>query len=121
MSHLFLNSRAERDIDRFVQRLLKDIDVSEPPLRLELVRDQLELDRAYFSQSVSGAVLETIHRMKVAGKQVIRRPALLWDAIKKWELKALYVPDRKRILIDSDLPTIKQRWNEYGVCRDKLV
>jgi len=31
---------------------------------------------------------------------------------RKRDLKALYVPDRKRILLDSDLPKLKQRWGE---------
>jgi hypothetical protein len=48
----------------------------------------------------------------MAGKQLLHRPTLLLDVIKKFDLKALYLPDRKRILIDSELPTAKQRWGE---------
>jgi len=92
MSHLSLNPRAERYIDRFVERLLKDIDVYEPPLRLELVRDRLELDRASFSTSDGGAVLETIHRLKVAGKQVIKRPALLLGCNQEMGFKSSLCP-----------------------------
>ena len=42
----------------------------------------------------------------------MRRPALLLEAILQAELKALYVPDRKIILLDETEPDIKQRWNE---------
>ncbi len=42
----------------------------------------------------------------------MRRPALLLEAILKSELKALYVPDRKIILLDEAVPDIKQRWSE---------
>jgi hypothetical protein len=37
---------------------------------------------------------------------------LLVDAIRKWSLQALYLPDRRRILLDSSLPMKKHRWNE---------
>ena len=38
--------------------------------------------------------------------------ALLGEAIKKWSLSSLYLTDRKRILIDRELPVLKQRWGE---------
>jgi hypothetical protein len=50
--------------------------------------------------------------MKVAGAQVLKRPTILGDAIRKLSLKALYLPDEKRILLDKDLPPLKHRWNE---------
>lgn len=112
MQNKFLDERTARDIDTRVAKILKDLDNPEPPLRLEEVRELLRLDRAYYSASDTGIISETIHRLTVAGKQVIERPGLLLDAIRKWELKALWVPDRRRILIDSELPSSKQRWGE---------
>ncbi|PBJ21586.1 hypothetical protein BSG18_30160 [Pseudomonas ogarae] len=53
-----------------------------------------------------------ISRIKVGTLQVLQRPTLLIDAIKKMSLKALYLPDRKRILLDASLPKLKHRWNE---------
>jgi hypothetical protein len=108
----YLDERTAQDIDTRIAKILKDLDDPEPPLRLEQVRELLRLDFAFYSSSNVGALAETIHRLKVAGKQVIERPSLLLDAIRKWELKALWIPDRKRILIDSELPSAKQRWGE---------
>ena len=34
------------------------------------------------------------------------------DAVQNLSLKALYLPDQKRILLDQDLPLLKHRWNE---------
>ena len=48
----------------------------------------------------------------MSGKQILGRPSLLMDAVKKFDLKALWQPDCKRILLDSGLPTLKQRWGE---------
>lgn len=101
-----------RDIDKRVTKILKDLGHPEPPLRLEVVRELLRLDLAFYSSSDQGILSETVHRLMVAGKQVIQRPSLLLDAVKKLDLKALWIPDRKRILIDKELPSPKQRWGE---------
>jgi hypothetical protein len=50
--------------------------------------------------------------LKVAGQQVLARPSILKDVIGKLGLKALLLPDRRRILIDSETPDLKQRWSE---------
>ena len=51
-------------------------------------------------------------RIRVASVQIFQRPTILMEAIRKMSLKALYVPDRKRILLDASLPEKKHRWNE---------
>lgn len=79
---------------------------------MDHVRELLRLDRQYYSSTEDGALREVAHRLTIAGKQVLARPALLLDVIKKWDLRALFIPDRKRILIDSELPEAKQRWSE---------
>ena len=112
MQNTFLTDKTAADIDSRVAKILRDLDDPVPPLRLEIVRELLQLDRAYYSSNNTGVISETVHRLKVAGKQVIQRPWLLWDVVKRLELKALWVPDRKRILIDSELPKAKQRWGE---------
>jgi hypothetical protein len=39
-------------------------------------------------------------------------PTLVADAVRTLSLKALYLPDQERILLDYDVPEIKHRWNE---------
>lgn len=112
LQNYFLKDRAARDIDGFVAKILRDLGNPGPPLSLKLVRELLQLDRAYYSSTDDGVLAETVHRLKMAGKQLLLRPTLLFDVVKKLDLKALWVPDRKRILIDSELPTVKQRWGE---------
>jgi hypothetical protein len=85
------------------------------------VRDLLELDKGFYSATDGGALQETVHRLKLAGKQVIKRPGLLFDVVKKLDLKALWLPDRKRILLDSDLPPVKQRWGEAHEIGHSLI
>jgi Zn-dependent peptidase ImmA (M78 family) len=95
-----------------VKKILKGLGNPEPPLRLEDVRALQKLDKEFYSSNSDGILRETFSRLMVAGKQILRRPSILIDAIREAELKALYVPDRKMILLDETVPAIKQRWNE---------
>jgi hypothetical protein len=108
----FLDQANAREINECVARILADLGSPEPPLNLNMVRELLQLDKAYYSSADQGVLRETVHRLKIAGKQIVKRPLLLLDAIKKFDLAALWLPDRKRILIDSELPELKQRWGE---------
>jgi Zn-dependent peptidase ImmA (M78 family) len=107
-----LSARTATDIEKQVGKVLRGLGNPEPPLDLRVVRDLLRLDRAYYSVSDDGALRETVSRLKVAGAQILERPTLLLDAVRKLSLKALYLPDRKRILLDNSLPPLKHRWNE---------
>lgn len=100
------------DIDERVERVLRGLGNPEPPLRLEDVRELLKLDLGYYTSSDPGLAREAISRIRVATIQVFKRPTLIIDAIRKFSLKALYLPDRKRILLDSSEPKLKHRWNE---------
>lgn len=104
--------REVRDIRQQVARILRDLDEPEPPLQLELVRELLKLDRSYYNIANPGFLAEVAHRVKVAGKQIVARPTLLIDVIKKANLSALWIPDSKRILIDETVPEAKHRWME---------
>jgi hypothetical protein len=112
VNNILLRRQTSEDIEAQVSKLLKDLGNPEPPLRLEDVRERLRLDKFYYQNPGDSILRETVHRLKVAGKQVLARPAILGDAIRKLDLKALYLPDRKRILLDASLPIIKQRWSE---------
>ncbi len=112
MQNFFLSERTAQDIDRRVAKILRDMGNPQPPLRLEEVRHLLELDLGWYSSADDGILRETLHRLTMAGKQILDRPGLLLDAVKKFSLKALWQPDRKRILLDAELPPLKQRWGE---------
>lgn len=112
MRNVSLRPRTIADIDGQVTKLLRGLGDPEPPLDLRVVRDLLRLDRGYYSTTDDSLLRETFSKMKVAGRQVLLRPTLLRDAVRALSLKALYLPDQKRILLDKDLPQLKHRWNE---------
>jgi hypothetical protein len=116
-----VRAASARDIERFVAKIHRDLGDPEPPLSLESVRELLRLDRGYYSSTDDSLLRETAHRMKLAGKQVLSRPTRLIEAVKQWDLKALYVPDHQQILIDLSLPAIKQRWAEAHEVGHSLI
>lgn len=107
-----INARAAADIDKQIEKILRGLGNPKPPLDLRIVRELLKLDFGYYSSTDTGLLQETISRLSIAGKQVLKRPTLLVDAIRKMDLRALYIPDQKRILIDKSQPVLKHRWNE---------
>ena len=85
------------------------------------MRELLNLDRAFYTAADPGMVREVISRIRVGTTQIFLRPTLLVDVIQKASLKALYLPDRKRILLDGDLPQKKHRWNEAHEIGHSLI
>lgn len=121
MKNLVLQPHVRRKIDERVDRLLHDLAHPEPPLRLDDVRELLRLDLQFYRSDDPGLIAETLHRLTMAGKQVLARPALLGDALRKFSLSALYSLDRKRIVIDATVPQLKHRWLEtHEILHDVL-
>lgn len=112
-----VRERESLDIDKQVEKIIRGLGNPNPPVVLADVRELLRLDLGYYSSKDDGLLRETISRLKVATNQFWYRPSILLDAIKKRDLKALYVPDGKRILLDKELPQLKQRWGEgHEIC-----
>jgi len=104
--------READDLRKQVQKVLRGLGNPEPPLDLRDVRELLKLDLRYYSSADDGFLLETVSRLKIAGKQILQRPTLLLEVVRKAKISALWIPDHKRILIDSDTPELKHRWFE---------
>jgi len=79
---------------------------------LEAVRTLQKLDRQFYSSTNDSAVREFVSRVKVGGKLLIEKPWRILDLVRKFDLKALYVPEYNRILLDESQPEAKWRWYE---------
>lgn len=112
MKNLILQPGVRQKIDRRVDKILSDLGSPEPPLRLEDVRELLKLDLEYYQSDSDNVLRRAAHKLIMSGKQVFARPGLLLDVVRKRSIKALWVPDRKRILIDENLHKAKHRWAE---------
>lgn len=103
---------AAQDIQGQVDKILRGLGNPEPPLDLREVRELLKLDLQFYSSMNTGPLREFVSKIKVGAKQIIKRPSLILDAVRKAGLKALWLPDRKRILIDESIPDLKKRHAE---------
>lgn len=112
MKNKLVEGHEAEDLRFQVEKVVRGLGNPDPPLDFRDVRELLELDRQYYSSREDGPLREFISRVKVAGKQLALRPMLLFDVVRKANLSALWLPDRKRILIDEDLPQKKHRWAE---------
>ena len=121
MGRELVGDHETHDIEAQLNRILNDLGNPEPPLSLPQVRKLLKLDLKYYSATNTDHIQEIAHRIKVAGKQVLVRPTLLWDAISKANLSALWIPDSKRILIDESIPHLKHRWIEAHEINHSII
>ncbi|MCB9858805.1 MAG: DUF955 domain-containing protein [Phycisphaerales bacterium] len=112
MSQTIISQRTAQDIDKRIAKVLKDLDNPEPPLDLAAVRELLKLDLRYYSSGDGGILQEVIHQLRIGSQQVLAKPSRIIDAIRRRSLRALWVPERRRILIDNDLYELKKRWGE---------
>lgn len=109
------------DIRRVVGRIISDLGNPEPPLHLPSALELLKLDLRFYNTEDPSSIDEIVHRMKLAGKQILARPTLLLEAIKKAQISALWVPDSKRIMIDQAVPSLKHRWIEAHEIGHSLI
>lgn len=116
-----LTPTTQKDIDQRIERVLRGLGNPEPPLRLEDVRELLRLDLKFYTADDPGIAKEALSRICIATVQIFNRPTIIFDAIKKFSLKALYIPDKKRILLDGDIPKLKHRWNEAHEIGHSLI
>lgn len=111
----------QRDIELLISRILRDLGNPEPPLNLQQVRDLLAVDLKYYSSTDVGLFKEFAHRIRLANKQLMARPSLLLDVIKKANLSGLWLPDNRHIYIDQEQPKAKHRWIEAHEMAHSIV
>jgi len=104
-----IDAYSATDIRNQIARILRDLGNPEPPLNLDDVMELLKLDLDYYSRTDLTLFDEIAHKIKVAGKQIIRRPGRILDVIRKARLSALWLPDGRQILIDDEVPEPKHR------------
>ncbi len=121
MNNLFLDQKTVRDINKVVDRVHQGLAYEDGAIDLREVRDLLRLDLKYYRLDDPGLLDEVVHKLKVGAKQVIARPSLLVDAVRKFDLSALFLPDRKRILVDGSVPELKKRWYETHEIAHSLI
>lgn len=111
MRNVRLPEETTKEIDAQVAKLLRGLGRPTPPLNLEAVFALQKLDPQFYLTSEDGVVRETLSRMKIGAKLLFERPTRIWDAIRQADLRALYVPEFRTILVDGNLHDMKKRWS----------
>lgn len=120
-TNVLLSTATADDIDAHVERLLRDLRNPQPPLSLDQVRARLQLDLAYYSASDVSWLRDKIHQMKVAGEQILRAPSSVLRIVRKLDLRAVLLGEKRRILLDKEAPRPKWRWNQaHEIAHDLL-
>ena len=112
MKNRQIDAFAAQDIQAQVDKVLRGLDYPEPPLDLRHVRELLKLDCQFYSTTDTGWLRESVSKVKVGAKQLAMRPTLMLEVVRQASLRALWVPDKKRILIAEELPVPKRRHAE---------
>jgi len=121
LKNLYLDTRTARDIDQRIDRVHRDLGYSGGKIELLEVRDLLRLDLKYYKMDDPDLLDEVVHKVKVGARQIAERPSLLLEAARKFDLSALFLPDKKRIFIDANVPDLKKRWYESHEVAHSLI
>jgi Zn-dependent peptidase ImmA (M78 family) len=107
-----LKESIAQKIEKHCERLHNDLGNPEPPVSLDAIRELLRLDKTFYSLEDPSFLNHFLHKLMIAGKQVLTQPTRLLTALQKWDIKALWIPEKRRILLDDSIAKLKKRWTE---------
>ena len=102
-----VDSLTRKEIDKIVERVLKDAGLRNPPFQIVDVLTHLNLNRDFYSLDDPSLLRRLAHRLQIGKAKIIN------VVREKIRLAAVWLPDEKRILIDASLPAPKQVWASF--------
>lgn len=108
----FIARKPGTDIAERVDRVLRKLGNPEPPLNLADVRQLLGLELRFYPTDDKEFSIEAVSKIMVSTMRVYRRQLLLIEAIRRFDLSALYLSKWRSIFLDPKLPGKKHRWSE---------
>ena len=93
---------------------LRDADIVRPPVEIETILQHLHLHRDFYNLRNPGFLDHTKHKIRIYGKK-------LADIFQKINLKAVLFYDEDRIVIDAELPQIRQDWPSFHESAHKIL
>jgi hypothetical protein len=121
LRNIHIEERSARDINNQIDLVHRDLGYVDGKVNLIEVRELLKLDLKFYQLDDPGLIDEVVHKLKIGAKQIVARPQLLLEAVRKFDLSALYLPDQKRIYIDHNIPELKKRWCESHEISHSLI
>jgi len=96
-----MDEATRREIEKVAWNTLRDAGAVRPPVRIETILQHLHLHRDFYNLENPGFLDRTKHKIRIHGKKLI-------DIFQKISLKAVLFYDEDRIVIDANLPEIRQ-------------
>jgi len=94
------------EIEKVTWRTLRDAGIARPPVRIEILLQHLHLHRDFYSLKNPAFLDRTKHKIRVHGRRLV-------EIIKKINLVAVLFYDEDRMIIDAELPEIRQDWPSF--------
>jgi hypothetical protein len=102
-----VDNSTRKEIDKIVERVLKDAGLRNPPFQIVDVLTHLKLNRDFYSLDDPSLLRRFAHRLQIGKAKII---SVVREKIR---LAAVWLPDEMRILIDTSLPPPKQVWASF--------
>jgi hypothetical protein len=96
----------ERELNKIVERTLRDAGFRNPPVQLTDVLEHLELSQYFYDLSDPSFLDKAKHKVMVGGHRLV-------EIIRKIKLQAVLFFDEGRIVVDRSLPPLKQVWPAF--------
>lgn len=101
-----MDQHTRKNIDKEIERTLKEAGIIEPPVCIDDVLVHLELNREFYDLEDATFLRKFWHKVKIGGEKLI-------SIVRKIKLAAVWLPDEDRIIVDSSLPKPKQEWASF--------
>lgn len=101
-----MDEGTKREIEKTTLRALRDAGITEPPVQIDLVLENLRLDRQFFDIQNPTFLDKAKHRVRVHGQHLSR-------LLRKIKLVALLFDDEDRIIVDEALPELKREFPSF--------
>jgi hypothetical protein len=95
-----------QEIDKAINRTLKDAGLKEPPFLIEDILEYLDVDREFYDLEDVTLLRRFWHKVKIKGQKLV-------NIVRKVDLHAIWLPDRDQILVDTSLPEPKKEWASF--------
>jgi hypothetical protein len=102
-----VDDSTQREIGKIVERILRDSDLRNPPIRFIDILEYLKVHRDFYSLEDPKFLQRLAHRIQIGAKKIV-------DVVRdKIHLAALWLPTERRILVDDSQPEPKRVWASF--------
>ena len=109
-----IDEETRQEIDKVVQKTLRDAGLTEPPVRVEDLLEHLELHRDFYDLEDPSILEQLKYKVRVGRVKLVH-------ILGKIKLEALFFRDRNGMLVDSSLPDPKKEWASFHEAMHKIL